>query len=90
MGRHYYFWDTSEPGDIYSHAEGTDLDKFEKAGSGTDLDKCSHFVGTAAKWVMEILLDRGAIINNPISSQTDFALNENLLPREDAGGRISM
>ncbi len=38
-----------------------DLDKFEKAGGHSDPDKCCHIVGTAARWVMEILLDKGAV-----------------------------
>lgn len=61
IGRHFYFWDTPDPADIYSHSKGTDLDKFRQAGGGTDPDKCSHFVGSAARWVMEILLTRGAV-----------------------------
>jgi len=61
MGRHFYFWDTPDSSDIYSHAKGTDLDKFRQAGGGTDPDKCSHNVGSAARWVMEILLEKGAV-----------------------------
>lgn len=49
FGRHYYFPDPDE------------LEKFEKAGGHSAPDKCSHVVGTAARWVMEILLDKGAV-----------------------------
>jgi len=36
-------------------------EKFEKAGGYSAPDKCCHIVGNAARWVMEILLDKGAI-----------------------------
>jgi C_GCAxxG_C_C family probable redox protein len=38
-----------------------DVRKFEKAGGHSAPDKCCHIVGTAARWAMEILLDKGAI-----------------------------
>jgi len=39
-----------------------DLDKFEKAGGHSDPKKsCCHVVGTATRWAMEILLDKGAV-----------------------------
>ncbi|MDD5591226.1 MAG: C-GCAxxG-C-C family protein [Dehalococcoidales bacterium] len=49
FGRHYYFSDPDE------------AKKFEGAGGHSGPDKCSHIVGTAARWTMEILLDNGAI-----------------------------
>jgi hypothetical protein len=49
FGRHYYFLDPGEK------------EKFETAGGHSAPDKCSHIVGNAARWVMEILLDKGAI-----------------------------
>ena len=49
FGRHYYFSDPDEE------------QKFIKAGGPFDPDKCSHVVGTAARWVMEILLDKGVV-----------------------------
>ena len=49
FGRHYYFPDPD------------DMEKFEKAGGHTAPDKCSHIVGNAARWTMEILLDKGVI-----------------------------
>ena len=47
FGRHFY---VPDPGD---------MEKFEKAGGHTD--KCPHLVGNAARWVMEILLDKDAV-----------------------------
>lgn len=38
-----------------------DLEKFEKAGGHSAPDKCSHVTGTGARWIMEILLDKGAV-----------------------------
>ena len=38
-----------------------DLAKFEKAGGHSAPDKCCHVVGNGARWVMEILLDKGAV-----------------------------
>jgi hypothetical protein len=35
--------------------------KLEEAGGHTDPQKCVAVVGQAASWVMEILLDKGAI-----------------------------
>jgi len=49
FGRTWWLLDTEE------------LEKFEKAGGHSDPDKCCHIVGTAARWVMEILLDKGAV-----------------------------
>jgi len=45
FGRHYYFLDPDE------------VRKFEEAGGHED--KCPHIVGNAARWTMEILLDKG-------------------------------
>lgn len=49
FSRHYYFIDPDE------------LEKFEEAGAHSAPDKCCHVVGKAARWVMEILLDRGSL-----------------------------
>jgi C_GCAxxG_C_C family probable redox protein len=38
-----------------------DLQKFEAAGGHSAPDKCCHVTGTGARWVMEILLDKGAV-----------------------------
>ena len=38
-----------------------DLEKFEAAGGHSAPDKCSHVTGTGARWIMEILLDKGAV-----------------------------
>lgn len=49
-GRHYYFLDPDE------------MEKFNKAGGHSDPEKsCCMVVGTAARWVMEILLDKGVV-----------------------------
>ena len=53
FGRHYYFGDPD------------DEQKFIRAGGPFDPDKCSHVVGNAARWVMEILLDKGIIQERP-------------------------
>lgn len=49
FGRHFYFTDTDE------------ARKFEEAGGHSSPDKCCHIVGNAARWVMEILLDKGVL-----------------------------
>ncbi len=49
FGRFYYIKDEDE------------FEKFEAAGAHSAPDKCCHIVGNAARWVMEILLDRGAV-----------------------------
>ena len=41
--------------------DADDLAKFEKAGGHSDPDKCLHVVGNAARWVMEILIDKGVV-----------------------------
>jgi len=41
--------------------DADDLAKFEEAGGHSDPSKCCHVIGTAARWVMEILLDKGAV-----------------------------
>jgi C_GCAxxG_C_C family probable redox protein len=38
-----------------------ELEKFEKAGGHSAPDKCSHVVGAAARWTMEIMFDEGAV-----------------------------
>lgn len=50
FGRHYYFFDPKG------------MEEFEKAGGHSDPDKCCHVVGTAAKWVLEILRDKGVVV----------------------------
>jgi hypothetical protein len=49
FGRTYYLPDPDE------------FQKFLKAGGHSDPTKCMHIVGNAAKWTMEILLDKGVI-----------------------------
>ena len=49
FGRFYYATDPDE------------ARKIEEAGAHSDPDKCCHVVGNAARWVMEILLDKGAV-----------------------------
>jgi C_GCAxxG_C_C family probable redox protein len=49
FGRYYYIEDQAE------------FQKFEQAGAHTDPKKCVDVVGTAARWTMEILIDKGAI-----------------------------
>jgi len=49
FGRFFYLLDPDE------------LKKFEAAGGHSAPDKCSHVTGTGARWVMEILLDQGAV-----------------------------
>lgn len=49
FGRLYYFEDMDE------------FKKFEEAGAHTDPQKCVRIVGNAARWVMEILIDRGVV-----------------------------
>ena len=48
FGRHYYWQDSG------------DMEEFVRAG-GRDVDKCPGVVGKAARWVMEILMDKGAL-----------------------------
>ena len=49
FGRHYYLVDPDE------------FEKLEKAGAHSEPKKCCHIVGNAARWVMEILIDKGAV-----------------------------
>lgn len=49
FGRHYYFLDDDE------------LEKFDAAGGHSAPDKCSHIVGNAARFTIEILIDKGII-----------------------------
>lgn len=49
FGRPYYLNDPDE------------FKKFEEAGAHTDPQKCVAVVGRAARWVTEILLDKGAV-----------------------------
>jgi hypothetical protein len=38
-----------------------DMQKLEEAGGHSNPEKCPHIVGNAAKWTMEILLDKGVV-----------------------------
>jgi C_GCAxxG_C_C family probable redox protein len=49
FGRVYYLYDPQE------------VEKFEEAGGHTDPQKCLNIIGNAARWVIEILLDKNAI-----------------------------
>ena len=49
FGRFFYLLDPDE------------REKFVEAGGTSDPDKCRRVVGNAARWVIEILLDKGAI-----------------------------
>ena len=49
FGRFYYATDPDESR------------KMGEAGAHSDPDKCCHIVGNSTRWVMEILLDKGAI-----------------------------
>jgi len=51
FGRHYYILDPDEMG------------KFEEAGGHKD--KCTRVTGNAARWVMEILIDKGVVEPQP-------------------------
>ena len=48
-------------GRLYYVKDKGELEKFEAVGGHSAPDKCSHIVGSAARWVMEILLDKGAV-----------------------------
>jgi len=45
-------------GRVYYFADPEDMEKFGKAGNSK---KCQDVVGKAARWIMEILLEKGAI-----------------------------
>lgn len=49
FGRQYFFLDAD------------DMEKFEAAGGHSDPTKCVRVVGNAARWTMEILLDKGVV-----------------------------
>jgi C_GCAxxG_C_C family probable redox protein len=49
LGRTFYFPDPN------------DFEAFDKIGGHYDEDKCPGVVGKASRWVMEILLDKGAV-----------------------------
>ena len=48
-------------GRLYFIEDQDELDKFEEAGAHTDPKKCVSVVGNTTRWVMEILLDKGAV-----------------------------
>jgi C_GCAxxG_C_C family probable redox protein len=48
-------------GRIWWLPDPEEFEKFEKAGGHSAPDKCSHVVGTGARWVMEVLLDKDAV-----------------------------
>ena len=49
-------------GRVYFFEDPDELKKFEEAGAHTDPRKCVDIVGTSARWVMEILIDKGVVI----------------------------
>ena len=49
FGRHFYLWDPDE------------LERFEAAGGHSAPKKCVNVVGNAARWTLEILIDKGAV-----------------------------
>jgi hypothetical protein len=48
-------------GRFYCLTDPDEMEKFTAAGSHSDPDKTLHVVGSAAKWVMEILIERGVV-----------------------------
>ena len=48
-------------GRILYLADEDEMEKFERMGAHSEPDKCGHIVGNAAKWVMEILIERGVV-----------------------------
>jgi len=48
-------------GRIFYLVDEDEMKKFEDMGGHTDPKKCSHVVGSSAKWVMEILFDGGIV-----------------------------
>ena len=53
FGRHFYFKEPHE------------AEEFLKAGGHSDPEKCCNIVGNASRWVMEILIDKGAVELQP-------------------------
>ena len=45
-------------GRIFCFTEEDDMKKMLEAGAHSDEDKCCHLVGNAARWTLEILLDK--------------------------------
>ena len=48
-------------GRIYWLRDPQDLEKIGEAGAHSDPAKCRRVVGNAARWVMEILIDKGSV-----------------------------
>jgi len=48
-------------GRSYKLCDPDEMAEFDKLGGHTDPTKCAHVIGTAAQWVLGILLDKGAI-----------------------------
>ena len=48
-------------GRFFYAADPDEYEKMMEAGGHDDPTKCPHIVGNAARWVMEILLDKGAV-----------------------------
>jgi len=48
-------------GRIFYNADPDELDKYLKAGGHSDPTKCIGITGNVAKWVLEILLDKGIV-----------------------------
>jgi C_GCAxxG_C_C family probable redox protein len=48
-------------GRLYYNADSDEYEKYLQAGGHSDPSKCIGIVGNVARWVLEILLDRGVI-----------------------------
>jgi len=48
-------------GRIFCFTEGDGTEKWLEAGAHSATDKCCHLVGNAARWTLEILLDKGVV-----------------------------
>ena len=48
-------------GRIFYNADPDELDKYLKAGGHSDPTKCIGITGNVARWVLELLLDKGAV-----------------------------
>ncbi|MBN1191959.1 MAG: C_GCAxxG_C_C family protein [Dehalococcoidales bacterium] len=49
-------------GRSYRLSDPDEFQRFEEAGAHSDPAKCMNVVGNSARWVMEILLDKGVVI----------------------------
>jgi len=48
-------------GRVYWITDPDEAAKFDEAGAHSDPDKCMDIVGDAARWTMEILIDKGVV-----------------------------